>query len=497
MIVKSPTVRRTQPVQPSRRTFLADTGLGVTGLACGAMLFGDGVRRLPAEESLGSGPQSGPHLVQRAKSVIWIFLCGGVSHLESFDIKTELNKYGGKSIDDTPYKELHNEERINRKLVGLNPGHYQRKLLMPLQTGYQRYGECGLAVGDWFKHIGECADDLAVVRSLWTCHNDHGTQLTWHTGRHPREGSFPTVGSWATYGLGSMNQNLPDYVVLGVPTGDCCGGEWTYGADYLGPQYAGVRLNVAEGRSLPFVTPPAGQILPEEQRGEFSLLGKLNALSGIDYPDDQELRARIRSYELAFGMQTAVPEVVALDNETAETKRLYGFDQAATQPFARLCLSARRLVERGVRFVQLFHGGGGGGAWDAHGGIRSNHTKLAGQVDKPIAGLLKDLKRRGLLQDTLVVWGTEFGRTPAAQGTGRDHHPQGFCAWLAGGGIKGGVTHGTTDELGFFAAEHPHYITDIHATVLHQLGLDPLAIEVPGRRRLEIDIGRPIHEIIA
>ena len=196
-------------------------------------------------------------------------------------------------------------------------------------------------------------------------------------------------------------------------------------------------------------------------------------------------------------MQTAVPEVVGLDNETAETKRLYGFDQATTQPFARLCLSARRLVERGVRFVQLFHGGGGGGAWDAHGGIRSNHTKLSGQVDKPIAGLLKDLKRRGLLQDTLVVWGTEFGRTPAAQGTGRDHHPQGFCAWLAGGGIKGGVTHGTTDELGFFAAEHPHYITDIHATVLHQLGLDPLAIEVPGRRRLEIDIGRPIHEIIA
>ena len=327
-------------MQPSRRTFLADTGLGVTGLACGAMLFGDGVRRLPAEESLESGPQSGPHLVQRAKSVIWIFLCGGVSHLESFDIKPELNKYGGKSIDDTPYKDLHNEERINRKLVGLNPGHYQRKLLMPLQTGYQRYGECGLPVGDWFKHIGECADDLAVVRSLWTCHNDHGTQLTWHTGRHPREGSFPTVGSWATYGLGSMNQNLPDYVVLGVPTGDCCGGEWTYGADYLGPQYAGVRLNVAEGRSLPFVAPPAGQILPEEQRGEFSLLGKLNALSGIDYPDDQELRARIRSYELAFGMQTAVPDAVGwkLISVVRSTRSL-------PEPTFRCWLSQTKLVK--------------------------------------------------------------------------------------------------------------------------------------------------------
>ena len=471
--------------------------MGFTGLACGAMLFEENVRRAPGNEHPPGGPQSGPHLPQRAKSVIWIFLCGGVSHVESFDIKTELTKYGGKSIDDTPYKAFHDEQRINKNLVGVNPGHYQRKHLMPLQTGFQRYGECGLAVGDWFRHIGECADDLAVVRSLWTCHNDHGTQLTWHTGRHPRDGSFPTVGSWAAYGLGSMNQNLPDYVVLGVPTGDCCGGEWTYGADYLGPQYAGVRLDVSGESSLPFVAPPRGQILPEEQAGEFSLLGQLNALSGIEYPDDLALRARIRSYELAFGMQTAVPEVVNLDRETAETKRLYGLDESTTQPFGQLCLSTRRLVERGVRFVQIFHGGGGGGAWDAHGGIKKNHTTLSAQVDKPIAGLLKDLKRRGLLQDTLVVWGTEFGRTPAAQGTGRDHHPQGFCGWLAGGGIKGGVTHGTTDELGFYAAEQPHYVTDIHATVLHQLGIDPRAIEVPGRRRLDIDIGRPIYDLIA
>ena len=471
--------------------------MGFTGLACGAMLFEESVRGAPGNEHPPGGPQSGPHLPQRAKSVIWIFLCGGVSHVESFDIKTELTKYGGKSIDDTPYKAFHDEQRINKNLVGVNPGHYQRKHLMPLQTGFQRYGECGLAVGDWFRHIGECADDLAVVRSLWTCHNDHGTQLTWHTGRHPRDGSFPTVGSWATYGLGSMNQNLPDYVVLGVPTGDCCGGEWTYGADYLGPQYAGVRLDVSGESSLPFVAPPRGQILPEEQAGEFSLLGQLNALSGIEYPDDRALRARIRSYELAFGMQTAVPEVVNIDRETAETKRLYGLDESTTQPFGQLCLSTRRLVERGVRFVQIFHGGGGGGAWDAHGGIKKNHTTLSAQVDKPIAGLLKDLKRRGLLQDTLVVWGTEFGRTPAAQGTGRDHHPQGFCGWLAGGGIKGGVTHGTTDELGFYAAEQPHYVTDIHATVLHQLGIDPRAIEVPGRRRLDIDIGRPIYDLIA
>ena len=228
----------------SRRSFLADTGMGFTGVALGAMLFRDGVARAEQAVPTRIGPQSGPHLAQRAKSVIWIFLCGGVSHVESFDIKTELNKYGGKSIDDTPYKDLHDEKQINKNLVGVNPGHYQRKQLMPLQTGFKKYGDCGLEVGDWFTNIGECADDLAVVRSLWTIHNDHGTQLTWHTGRHPREGSFPTIGSWATYGLGSMNQNLPDYVVLGVPTGDCCGGEWTHGAGYLGPQYAGVKLNI-------------------------------------------------------------------------------------------------------------------------------------------------------------------------------------------------------------------------------------------------------------
>lgn len=478
----------------TRRTFLADTGMGFTGLALSAMLFRDGTA---SAESARTGPQSGPHWPQRAKRVIWIFLCGGVSHVESFDIKTELNKYAGKSIDETPYKELLDEKRINQNLVGVNPGHYQRKQLMPLQTGFKKYGECGLEVSDWFANIGECADDLAVVRSLWTIHNDHGTQLTWHTGRHPRDGAFPTIGSWASYGLGTMNQNLPDYVVLGNPTGDCCGGEWTHGAGYLGPEYAGIRLNVEGSNPLPFVVPAKGQILPAEQAGEFSLLGKLNTLSGIDYPDDKSLRARIKSYELAFGMQSAIPDVVDLKSETVETQNLYGLDQQTTQPFGRLCLTARRLAEKGVRFVQIFHGGGGGGAWDSHSDLKVNHTKLAAQVDKPIAGLLKDLKRRGMLDDTLVVWGTEFGRTPAAQGTGRDHHPQGFCCWLAGGGIKPGVTHGATDELGFYAAEKPHYVTDIHATVLHQLGLDPEALEVPGRRRLNIDIGQPISDIIA
>lgn len=472
----------------TRRSFLADTGMGFTGLALGAMLFRDG-------KASGSflPPSGHPHFTPKAKSVIWIFLCGGVSHIESFDVKPELNKYAGKTIDDTPYKDAPKTE--GKDVIAGNPSHGNRKVLMGLNTGYKAYGKSGLVVGDWWKNIGTCADDIAVVRSLWTVHNDHGAQLTWHTGRHPREGPFPTIGSWASYGLGSLNQNLPDYVVLGVPTGDCCGGEWTHGASYLGPEHAGVRLNVGGKDPLPFVSPPMG-VKKEDQEAEFGLLGKLNRLSGIDYPDDPALRARIKSYELAFGMQTAVPETLQLEKETEATRRLYGIDQGVTQPFGQLCLAARRLVERGVRFVQIFHGGGGGGAWDAHSGIKKNHEQLSAQTDLPIAGLLKDLKQRGLLDETIVVWGTEFGRSPGAQGDGRDHHPQGFCAWLAGAGIKPGVVHGATDPIGFHAIENRHYVTDIHATVMHQLGLDPRLLEVPGRKRLEVDFGKPIKEIM-
>jgi hypothetical protein len=229
---------------------------------------------------------------------------------------------------------------------------------------------------------------------------------------------------------------------------------------------------------------------------ELSLLGRLNALAGIDYPDDPALRARIKSYELAFGMQKAIPETLDLAKESVSTRALYGLDQDVTRPFGNLCLAARRLVERGVRFVQVFHGGGGGGAWDAHSGIKANHGQLSAQVDLPLAGLLRDLKRTGLLDETLVVCGTEFGRSPGAQADGRDHHPQGFSAWLAGGGVKGGVVHGATDEIGFHAVEHRHYVTDVHATALHLLGLDSRKLEIPGRKRLEIDHGRPMLDIL-
>ena len=472
----------------TRRSFLADTGMGFTGLALSAMLFKDGVAQ-------ASAPDGKPHFEPKAKSVIWIFMCGGVSHVESFDVKPELTKYAGKTIDATPYKDVLNPEKL-KDLVSANPAHGGRKQLMGLNTGYKKYGQSGLEVADWWQHTGSCADDIAVVRSLWTTDNDHGAQLQFVTGRHVREGAFPTIGSWASYGLGALNQNLPEYVVLGEPTGDCCGGEWTHGAAYLGPEYAGVRINVEGKDPLPFVKLPAGK-KREDQEAEFSLLGRLNRLAGIDYPDDPALRARIKSYELAFGMQTAVPETLELQKESDETRKLYGIDKPTTASFGKLCLAARRFVERGVRFVQIFHGGGGGGAWDAHSGIKKNHESLSAQVDLPIAGLVKDLKQRGMLKDTLVVWGTEFGRSPGAQGDGRDHHPQGFCAWLAGGGVKGGVIHGATDEIGFHAVENRHYVTDLHATVLHQLGLDSRKLEVPGRKRLDIDHGTPIKEILA
>jgi hypothetical protein len=270
----------------------------------------------------------------------------------------------------------------------------------------------------------------------------------------------------------------------------------THGSGYLGPEHAGVSLAVDPENPMPFASPGAG-ITTEEQRREFAFLSKLNGLSQIEYPADGALRARIKSYELAFRMQMAVPEAIQFKEESEETKKLYGLDQEITKPFGEVCLAARRLSERGVRFVQVYHGGAGN-AWDAHKDLKQNHGDLAMKTDKPIAGLLRDLKQRGLLEDTIVVWATEFGRTPGAEASnGRDHHPFGFSTWMAGGRIKAGVVHGATDEIGFHAVENRHYVTDIHATVLHQLGIDPKRLEVPGRKRLDIDYGKPIHDILA
>ncbi len=483
-----------------RRQFLADVGMGFTGLALSAMLHSDGVAR-GAEHGAWSPPTGVPHFAPKAKSVIWLFMIGGTSHMESFDPKPELNKYAGEEIGKTPHKDVLTAKYLDDNLRVVVPddanGHIRHKLY-PLQVGYRKRGNSGLEISDWWPHLGDCADELAIVRSMWTTDNNHGAQLQFHTGRHSLEGDFPTIGSWAHYGLGSLNDNLPQFIVMGRPIADCCGGVRGHGASYLGPQNNGVKLNVDPQNPLPFAA-PGKDVFREEQQGQFELLNQLNRAAAVEYPEDQASRARIKSYELAFRMQTAVPDVVRFSEETEQTQQLYGLDEKETKEFGEQCLAAKRLVERGVRFVQIFHGSNGGaGAWDAHSNLKNGHARLCKQTDKPIAGLIKDLKRSGLLDETLIVWATEFGRTPGTQNSnGRDHHPFGFSVWLAGGGIKGGIAHGSTDAIGFHANQDRHYVTDIHATVLHQLGLDPRRLVVPGRQRLDIDFGRPIHDIIA
>jgi uncharacterized protein (DUF1501 family) len=305
------------------------------------------------------------------------------------------------------------------------------------------------------------------------------------------EPRVPTLGAWVTYGLGSLTESLPAFVNMGPRFFDVRDGH------YLGPAYDAVNLKVDPKNPLTFAAPEV-PLSNAEQSAQFDLIQKLDQLAAQEYPGDQALLARMKSYQLAFKMQTSVPETMNLDSETAETKKLYGMDEKVTEPFARQLIVARRLAERGVRFIQIQHGDGAAGAWDAHSGLKANHIKLSAEVDKPVSGLLRDLKQRGLLDDTLVIFATEFGRTPGTQGSdGRDHHPFGFSVWMAGGGIKGGIVHGATDELGFHAVEHPHYVTDVHATIMHLLGLDPRKLEVPGRKRLERDFGSVIREVLA
>jgi hypothetical protein len=480
-----------------RRGFLADFGMGFTGLALGAMLNNNGIAR--AATTGWQPPDGKPHFPPKAKRVIWLFMIGGVSHMETFDPKPALNKYGGFKIGDTPFKDFEQNPLVKKNLreviVGL---HKIEPNLYPLQVGFQKRGQSGIEVSDWWPNVSECIDDIAVVRSMWTTDNNHGAQMQFHSGRHVLEGEFPTIGSWVHYGLGSLNENLPQFVVLGEPVDTCCGGVAAHGAAYLGPEHSGVQMEVRPENPLSYSKPPK-DVLTEEQKSEFDLMSEFGKLSLAEYPDDTAMRARIKSYELAFRMQTAVPEVMRFSQENEATRKLYGLDHDVTRPFGEMCLAARRLAESGVRFVQVFHGqNGGAGKWDAHKDLKKGHTDLCQQVDKPIAGLLKDLKQRGLFEDTIVVFATEFGRTPGSEGTnGRNHHPYGFSVWMAGGGIKGGTVHGATDEIGFHAVEDRHYVTDVHATILHQLGLDAKKLEVPGRKRLEIDLGHPITQIIA
>jgi hypothetical protein len=464
--------------------------MGFTGLALGAMLAQERARGAESHALLSGLPKIAP----KAKSVIWYFMLGGTSHMESFDPKPKLNEFAGQTVDESPFGKSVLESEFYRKNVRDFAGTPRALMakLYPLQKGFQKRGASGIEVCDWWPHVGSCVDDMSVVRSMWTTDNDHAAQLQFHTGRHIFDGFYPSIGSWVHYGLGSLNNNLPSFVVMGPPPGDCCGGKGAHDGSYLGPEHSGVRLNVQPEKAMPFGS-PGPDVFVEERRGQLDLLQQLTGETAIAYPDDAALRARIKSYELAFRMQMAVPEVVNLERETAATQEMYGLNDAATKTVGRQSIVARRLVERGVRFIQIYDDG-----WDAHSKLIANHTTRSKAVDKPIAGLLKDLKQRGLLDETLVVWGTEFGRTPGAERSdGRDHHPYGFSIWMAGGGIKGGTVHGATDDIGFHAVEDRHYVTDAHATVLHQLGLNPRDLEIPGRKRLEIDFGKPIDAIIA
>jgi hypothetical protein len=469
--------------------------MGFTGLALGAMLWRDGIARAEAL------PSSKPLHSPRAKSVIWIFLSGGYSHLETFDPKPALNTHAGKTFDKTPFADplkspLH--DKRSRSVVAAEINVRDKyPIIYPLQVGYRKYGQCGVEITDWWPHLAGCVDDIAFVRNMYTTDNDHAAENQMHTGRHRLDEVQPSIGSWVHYGLGSLNDNLPSFCVVGGPTRPDT--RPSIDSYYLGPQHAGIPLSLDPANPLPFGKRSA-DVSAQEQRNEFELIGKLNGLKAVEYPEDSALLARIRSYEMAFRMQAAVPEALGLSTETAAIQKLYGIDQEATRLPGQRLLAARRLVERGVRFIQVFPTAYG--TWDSHQKLRENHAKMCGQIDKPVAGLLKDLKQRGLLDDVVVVFCTEFGRTPGLEQRsggkdGRDHHPHGFTVWLAGAGIKRGFVHGATDELGFHALEPGHYVTDIHATVLHLLGLDSRRLEVPGRKRLEIDHGKPIQEILS
>ncbi len=466
----------------SRRTLLG-SALGFGALALNGIMAAE-------EPAL---PDGKPHFTPKAKRVIWLFMRGGVSHMESFDPKPALNKFAGKSIGETPYESVLDASKIRKLRIPIKGdanGHTRTKIF-PMQTGFGKNGQSGIELSDWFPHIRSCADDIAFIRSMWTSDNNHGAQVQFHSGRHFLDPRVPTIGAWINYGLGSLSDNLPQFINIGPRFFD------KKDAHYLGPAYDAVNLKIDPKNPLDYAKPD-NSILAVDQRKNLELINRLNGLAAERYPLDPIIEARMKSYELAFRMQTAVPEALDFTQESGETKKLYGLDQQETKAFGQQLLAARRLSERGVRFIQIMHGDGAAGAWDNHSGLKNGHARLSRQVDQPTAALLKDLKRRGLLEDTIVVFATEFGRTPGSQGAdGRDHHSFGFSVWMAGGGIRGGVVNGATDELGYHAVEDPHYVTDVHATINHLMGINPHKLEVPGHKRLEMDFGHVIREIIA
>jgi hypothetical protein len=448
----------------TRREFLWEAGAGFTGLALTGLLSQGGFFTGTAQAADGArlanplAPKRS-HFPARAKSVIFLFMYGGPSHVDTFDYKPELYHLDGRTI---PVKTFGRSGKKNEGRV-VGP-----------KWKFKQYGRCGKWISDLFPHLGGCADDIAFVHSMTADSPIHGSaMLQMNTGKI-LSGS-PCLGSWVNYGLGSVNEDLPGFVVMLDPTGGPISGAKNWASGYMPASYQGTILRSA-GKPILDLERPDGLTEPMQRR-LLDTLGAYNADHLAPRADNSNLAARVASYELAFAMQRHAPEAVDLAQETAETRELYGLSDARTQDFGTRCLMARRLVERGVRFVQVYSGGShNDDNWDAHGDLVKNHTYHAGRTDRPIAALLTDLKRRGLLEQTLVIWGGEFGRQPTAEyatGTGRDHNAYGFTMWLAGGGIKGGVSVGETDELGSAAVSDRLHVKNLHATALTLMGLDP------------------------
>ncbi len=466
----------------SRREFLWEMGGGFAGLALSAMLDRDGFfSGAQADSSLVPRPA---HRETSTKACICLFMYGGPSQVDLFDPKPMLNKFHGKTMPGI------GKDRLFKVR---NPGP-----LLGSSRRFLKHGNSGLEISDLFPNLARHADDIAVLRSCYADSFAHGSgMLQMNTGM-VRQG-YPSLGSWATYGLGSANQNLPGYVVMLDHRGGPINGPPNWSSGFMPASFQGTQFRTA-GAPILNLQPPKN-VTPTQQRSQLDLLNRFNQRYSADNPENTELQARIASYELAFRMQSHAPEAVDVSEESQATHRLYGLDNPRTEKFGRRCLLARRLVERGVRFVQVYSGGGhGDDTWDAHGDVNKNHEKHCGATDVPMAGLLTDLKQRGLLDETLVFWTGEFGRTPTGQsGKGRDHSPRGFSTWMAGAGARGGQAIGATDDFGFAAVENKLHVHDIHANMLHLLGLDheKLTYFHAGRDHRLTDVsGRILPELV-
>ena len=449
------------PCGQTRREYVWQMGGGFAGLALSSLLAEDGFAFGREEKAVGSSPLAAKkqHFPAKAKACIFLMMNGGPSQVDTFDPKPTLEKFAGQPLPD------------GKKFI--NSGGRKVGFLTPSFRKFRPGGKNGLPVSDFFPEVRKHADKLAVIRSCHTDSHAHGSALVaMNTGK-----TFigrPSLGSWSVYGLGTANQNLPGYVVILDKRGGPISGQPNWASGFISAAYSGTLFRPVGDPILDLRGP--AHVTREAQRDQLDLLVKLNAEHLSARPGGQELAARIDSYELAYRMQSATPEAVDLAKESKATLDAYGIGKEPTDEFGRNCLVARRLVERGVRFVQLYSGGGHlEETWDAHASIEKNHGQHAAEVDRPIAALLADLENQGLLESTLVVWGGEFGRMPFSEGKGepgRNHNPYGFSMWLAGAGVKGGTAYGATDELGFEAVEDRVHLTDLHATILHLMGLD-------------------------